>query len=166
MADIQVAKGPAVFSCIGLGSCIGLVAHDKLADVTGMVHIMLPEAFKDKPVDKPGKFADTGIAELLRQMAGMGAEARRTVVAFAGGAQVFKYGSGGSDRLDVGARNGQAVEAIIKNVGLRLLASDVGGSNGRTVTVDAATGIVKIRTLVTGERILCNLKYQSLAVAA
>src|SRR5678815_5202648 len=108
MADIQLAKGPAVFSCLGLGSCIGLVAYDRLADVTAMVHIMLPEAFKDKPVEKPGKFADTGISEMFRLMAGLGAEARRTVVAFAGGAQVFKYGSGGSDRMDVGLRNGQA----------------------------------------------------------
>jgi len=158
MADIQIVRGPAIFNCLGLGSCIGLVAHDKVVDVTAMVHIMLPEAFKDKPVDKPGKFADTGIAEMLRQMAGLGADPKRTVFAFAGGAQVFKYGTAGPNRLDVGARNGHAVEEILKGLGLRSLASDIGGSNGRTVTVDAGTGIVKVRTLVTGEKVLCNLK--------
>lgn len=166
MADIQLAKGPAVFTCLGLGSCIGLVAHDRFSDVTGMVHIMLPEAFKDKPVDKPGKFADTGIVEMLRLMTGMGADAKRMVIAYAGGAQVFKYGAGGSNRLDVGVRNGVAVDVVVKKLGLRLLGSDVGGSNGRTVTVDASTGVVKVRTLVMGERILCNLKNPSGMVAA
>lgn len=165
MAEIQVAKGPTQYNCLGLGSCIGLVFFDRANDVIGMVHIMLPEAFKNKPVDKLGKFADTGIKELLNQMVALGADTKRLVVAYAGGAQVFKFGTGGDSRMDVGARNCEAVGAELKRLGLKTLATDIGGSNGRTVTVDSATGIVKVRTVVTGERVLCNLKDLSVVAA-
>lgn len=158
MADIQVMKGPAFYNCLGLGSCIGLVLFDRANDITGMVHVMLPEAFASKPVDKLGKFADTGIKELMNQMVALGADTKRLVVAYAGGAQVFKFGAGGNNRMDVGARNCEAVANELRRIGLKPLAFDVGGSNGRTMTVDSATGIVKVRTVVTGERVLCNIK--------
>ncbi|MFM9872904.1 MAG: chemotaxis protein CheD [Fimbriimonadaceae bacterium] len=166
MAEIKVAKGPATFTCLGLGSCIGLVVMDEQADVTGMVHIMLPESFKDKPVDKPGKFADTGIPELLAQMEKLGASKSRMIMAFAGGAQVFKYGSESSSRLDVGARNGEAVGNILKGMGARILAIDVGGSSGRTVIVNAQDGEVRVRTVHGGEKTICSLRRSVRKVAA
>lgn len=166
MSEIQVAEGDALLVCLGLGSCIGLVVHDPLAKVTGMVHIMLPEAFKDKPLDKPGKFADTGIPELLSQVTKAGADKNKLVFAYAGGAQVFKFGNNGDGRLDVGARNCAAVESILKNMGIRPIAMDVGGSNGRTVTVDTKSGDVKVKSVHTGERVLCNLNSAARRVAA
>ncbi len=166
MSEIKVAKGPAIFTCLGLGSCIGLVAIDEQADVCGMIHIMLPEAFKDKPVDKPGKFADTGIPELLSQMEKLGASKSRMIMAYAGGAQVFKFGSDSSSRLDVGARNGDAVTKILKSLGARVLAYDIGGSSGRTVIVNAEDGEVKVRTVHSGEKTICSLKRSAKRLAA
>ncbi|MBL8068603.1 MAG: chemotaxis protein CheD [Armatimonadetes bacterium] len=166
MAEIKVASGPAKFTCLGLGSCIGLVALDEQADVCGMIHIMLPEAFKDKPVDKPGKFADTGIPELLRQLESLGAQRNRLVISYAGGAQVFKFGSDSNSRMDVGLRNAEAVAVILKSLGLRPLASDVGGSSGRTVTVLSEDGLVNVRTVNGGEKSLCCLRRNKKGAAA
>lgn len=158
MAEIKVAKGPAMFTCLGLGSCIGLVAFDESADVCGMIHIMLPEAFKDKPVDKVGKFADTGIPALFAEMEKLGANRSRMVMALAGGAQVFKFGTEASSRLDVGARNGEATLKILQACRSKILAQDIGGSSGRTMIVNAADGIVRVRTVHGGEKELCCLK--------
>jgi chemotaxis protein CheD len=166
MAEIKVAKGPATFTCLGLGSCIGLVFFDEQADVCGMVHIMLPEAFKDKPIDKAGKFADTGIPELISQMEKLGASKSRMIAAYAGGAQVFKFGSDGNSRLDVGARNAEAVAKILKSMGSRILAIDVGGSSGRTVTVNSDSGEVRVRTVHAGEKAICSLKRAARRLAA
>lgn len=166
MAEIKVAKGAAKFTCLGLGSCIGLVALDEQADVCGMVHIMLPEAFKDKPVDKPGKFANTGIPALLTQMESLGASKSRLVIAYAGGAQVFKFGNDSNSRMDVGLRNGDAVAEVLKSLGLRAIATDIGGSNGRTVVVNAEQGTVTVRTVNGGERNLCCLRRIKRGVAA
>jgi chemotaxis protein CheD len=158
IADIHTSKGPAIYTCLGLGSCIGLAAYEASSDVSGMIHVMLPEAFPDRPVDKPGKFADTGMPALVEQMARLGADRRRIVVAYAGGAQVFKFGAAGPGRLDVGHRNAAAVAGQAAKLGLRVVASEAGGSNGRSVTFDATTGEVRVRSVQGGERVLATLK--------
>lgn len=158
MADIQVLKGTGQFTCLGLGSCIGLSALDPVANVGGMVHVMLPEAFNDREVDKPGKFADTGVIELVRQMEKLGASRGRLITAMVGGAQVFKFGAQSGGKLDIGARNTKAVQEQLKALGLRCVASEVGGHLGRTVTMAVDTGLVVVKTVSQGERPLCNLR--------
>jgi len=158
MADIQVVKGPGCFTCLGLGSCIGFCALDPVANVAGMVHVMLPEHFKDKPNDMPGKFADTGIAALVQALEKLGASRSKLVCAMAGGAQVFKFGANVANKLDIGARNALAVDEQVKKLGLKVIARDVGGHAGRTMMLDAATGEVKVRTVSQEEKLLCRLR--------
>lgn len=158
LADIKAHQGPALFTCLGLGSCIGFAAYDPKNEIGGMVHIMLPEMFPGKPLEKPGKFADTGLPALLETLEGMGAERSRLVVAYAGGAQVFKFGGSSENRMDVGSRNGQAVEELVKKLRLRVLAHDVGGNAGRTVSLCTRTGELRVRTVSAGEKLLCNMR--------
>lgn len=158
MADIHVLKGPGLFTCLGLGSCIGFCALDPVTNIAGMVHVMLPEAFPDKPVDKQGKFADTGIPALIAALEKLGANRSRLVCAMAGGAQVFKFGASVSSKLDIGARNAEAVSEQVRKLGLRVIAKDVGGNSGRTVTLDSETGEVKVRTVSQQEKLLCKLR--------
>ncbi len=159
MSEIHVAKGPAQFTALGLGSCIGLCVLDPVAEVSAMAHIMLPAAFPDKPVDKPGKFADTAIHDLYEQVLALGAQRSRIRVAYAGGAQVFKFGAGAEgSKLDVGARNSASVADHLKKRDAKVIHFDVGGSNGRTVYFCSATGEIKVRTAASGETILCNLR--------
>lgn len=158
MADIHVAKGPAQFTCLGLGSCIGLVLHDAASHVTGMVHIMLPEAFANRTEEKLGKFADTGVPAVLELMRKQGADVTKLVAAIAGGAQVFKFGAGTSSVMQIGDRNTVATKAQLTKVGIKLIAEDVGGNLGRTMVFDSETGVVKVRSVSQGERVLCRLK--------
>lgn len=159
MAEIAVRKGPALYSCLGLGSCIGLALFDSASEVSGMIHIMLPGKFPNRPVDKVGKFADTGIEEILKMMEGLGANTSRLTCAYAGGAQVFKFGSGNTDtKLEVGARNADAVEKILASLRIRTIAKDVGGTVGRTVNYNASTGEITVRSVTTGEKPLCKLR--------
>lgn len=158
MGEIQTAKGDAVFTCLGLGSCVGVAMFDSRNRVGGMVHVMLPEAFPDKPVDKPGKFADTGLVELLRQLEKLGATKTGLLVAYAGGAQVFQFGAGQPNRLDVGRRNGEAVALWLGRLGLKVVASDVGGTAGRTVVFSTITGDVTVKKVTSGTETLANLR--------
>lgn len=158
IAEIAVTKEAATLVCLGLGSCIGVCAYDAASKVAGMIHIMLPEQFPGRPLEKPGKFADTGIPELLRLMRASGADPSRLQVAYAGGAQVFKFGADTASKLDVGARNCVAVEQHVKQAGLKPLAIDVGGSSGRTLTFDTTTGEIRSRTIAGGEKILCTFR--------
>ncbi|MBS1707403.1 MAG: chemotaxis protein CheD [Armatimonadetes bacterium] len=158
MGDIHVAKGDAAYNCLGLGSCIGLVLFDPTTQVSGMIHVMLPETFPGRPVDKVGKYADVGVPELVRQMTAIGAVSSRLLAAYAGGAQVFKFGAGVESKLDVGARNTIAVTEQIKKLGCKVLATDTGGNCGRTVSVTIGDGNVRVRTVNNGDKLLCNLR--------
>lgn len=157
MSEIHVQKGPALFTCLGLGSCIGLAVYDPLAKVGGMVHIMLPESFPEKPIEKPGKFANTAVPALLEELERLGASPTKLIAAYAGGAQVFRFGAGKENRLDVGARNAAAVAEWVRKYGLKVVAQDVGGNVGRTVTMCTTSGDVKVRTVAGGERVICNV---------
>lgn len=158
MAEIQVVKGSGQLSCLGLGSCIGLCGFDPIANVAGMVHVMLPEAFQGKGEEKPGKFADTGVPALLAAMGKLGALQSRMVFAMAGGAQVFKFSANSESKLDIGSRNAAAVLEKLRQSGLKLIAHDTGGNVGRTVTFTVETGIYTVRTVTSGEKALCNLR--------
>ncbi len=158
MAETKTAKGPATFACLGLGSCIGIAILDPIAKVAGMVHVMLPEAFADRPIEKPGKFADTGVPHLISELEKLGAMKSRMKIAISGGAQVFKFGDGTASRMDIGNRNSTAVLAQLKSLGLHVVAQDIGGHNGRTMTFDSSTGEIRVKTVAQGEAQLCILR--------
>lgn len=154
MAELKIGRPGEVLSALGLGSCIGLAAYCRRTKIGGMVHIMLPTAFPGQPVEKPGKFADTGVPALLDAMKQSGAGSNLTF-AYCGGAQVFA--AGGKSGLDIGARNSEAVASLLQKNGARISAMEVGGTEGRTMTFDPETGIVTVRSVRGGTKNLCVL---------
>ena len=59
---------------IGLGSCIGLTLYDSSVRVGAMVHIMLPDSAGR--TDRPGKYADSAIVLLLKELTALGCKNR------------------------------------------------------------------------------------------
>lgn len=114
---------------IGLGSCIGLTLYDETAGVGAMVHIMLPDSAGRS--ERPGKYADTAIALLLKELAALGCKNRSIVAKMAGGACMFEYFGA---NLNIGERNIERVRAVLKENNIKLAAEDVGGKVGRSVT--------------------------------
>jgi chemotaxis protein CheD len=124
---------------LGLGSCIGLVIVDRSARVAGLAHVVLPES--GDRVDQPGKFADTAVPELIRQMRRAGAVDRRFETAMVGGARMFEMSGG----LDIGARNEQAVRAALARARVPVRTAQTGGNQGRTVRIAVGEGLVTVR---------------------
>jgi len=144
MGELAVSATPTdELVAVGLGSCIGLVIVDRSAGVAGLAHIVLPQS-GDK-VDQPGKFADTGVPELIAQMRRAGAVDRRFETAIVGGARMFDVSGG----LDIGARNELAVRAALVSAGVPLRRAQTGGNQGRTVRIAVGEGLVTVR--VTGQ---------------
>ncbi len=73
-----------------------------------------------------------------------------------GGAQLFTF-EGASERLDVGKRNIEAVKRLLAESRLKLVAEDVGGGSGRTVTLNTSTGDVSVKQVGGVEKHLANL---------
>jgi len=117
-----------------------------------MAHVMLPDSTLGKSSQTSiGKYADTAIPELIRRMERAGATAHRLTAKLAGGAQMFSFMSG-SDALRIGPRNVEACREILKQANIPIIAEDTGGNCGRTIEVDAATGILHIRTVNQGSK--------------
>lgn len=146
MADLNICKAPNVITTLGLGSCIGLTLYDPITKVGGMVHYMLPDSTKVKNNSNIAKFGDTGIDELLKRVLAAGACRPRLVAKIAGGARMFEV-SGLSDIGNVGARNQEAAKKKLKELGIRLVAEDVGLNYGRTVELHCDTGEFYIKAV-------------------
>ena len=146
MADLKLCKSPDAITTLGLGSCVGIALRDPITKVGGLAHIMLPDSTKIANNQCIAKFADTGIAELVRIMVENGASRNRIVAKIAGGAQMFALQSK-SETMAVGARNAEAVTKILGEMKIPILARDTGDSYGRTVEFFPETGDFVIKAV-------------------
>lgn len=148
MSQIEITSKPGTLLVApSLGSCIGLGIYDPVIKLGGMAHIVLPGGDKAlKPDEKPGKYADTAIPELLSKLLSMGAVKSRLVIKMAGGAQMFNIQQG-SNILNIGMRNTIAVKAALSKEGLDIKNSDTGGNKGRTFKLDVATGVYSVKLI-------------------
>lgn len=150
IAELKIARQPDRLITLGLGSCVGVALHDPATMIGGLLHIMLPESSQFNNVTKPAKFADLGIPLLVSEVRRNGGRIENLRAKIAGGAQMF---SGLNEKfiLNIGERNVQMTRRVLKSLGIRIAAEDVGGRRGRTMILDTATGQVYIRTV--GSRI-------------
>lgn len=145
MGEIQVSKDPSVIlACTGLGSCIAVCAYDPVSKVGGMAHIALPSS-DGKDRDSSAKYADTAIPLLLRKMDRQGGVESRLIVKIAGGAQM-SLAPGFNSAFKTGERNTAEVKTALARERIALVATDTGGSMGRTVLMFLNTGKVEVRT--------------------
>ncbi|MBX3095938.1 MAG: chemotaxis protein CheD [Fimbriimonadaceae bacterium] len=154
VGEIKTMHGPGTFRCKSVGSCVVLIACDPIARVAGVAHIMLPAKFTERDDDRPGKYATTGVPELLRQVEELGASRDEIRIALVGGAQIFSFRSGSGP--DFGRRNGEAVIQELAKLGLRPEAHDLGGTKGRSLTLDLPAGTIKVTRLAEGTSVLCT----------
>jgi chemotaxis protein CheD len=140
MGRWAVASAPTLIRTL-LGSCAGVVLYDRLARLGGVAHIVLPDS--RGATDHPGKYANTAIPALIDDMErAAGRKIRPWITAkLFGGASMFQGGAS----IDIGRSNQVAVERILANLGVSVLARDMGGDAGRRLTFSTATGIVAVR---------------------
>jgi chemotaxis protein CheD len=151
IGDMKVARNPDTVTTLGLGSCVGVTLYDKNTQIGGLVHIMLPSS-KGYDISNRAKYADLAIEDLIKAMRSFGARTTGLVAKMAGGAHMF---SGSANNvLMVGDRNVAACKEMLGKLGLSLQAADTGGVSGRTIELITATGMLRIRTVGGGERLI------------
>ena len=124
-----------------VGSCVAICLHDSTNRCGGLAHIMLPNSSIAPQEPLPAKFADTAVPALAKAVRKISGNESRLSAKIAGGANMFPN----MNALDIGAKNIEAVKAALANHKIRLVAEDVGGSHGRRVTFDIATGVATVK---------------------
>ncbi len=135
-----VAASPVLIRTL-LGSCVGIVLHDPGSGLGGVAHIVLPESHGQ--TDHPGKYADTAIPGMIADLDRLrGRKFTRGLRAkLVGGASMFQ----GGPALNIGRRNSEQAEKVLADLGIPVIARDVGGEVGRRLTLDISTGSLAIR---------------------
>ncbi len=148
IGQMAVARSPTRLVCLGLGSCVAIAFWDHTTKIGGMAHVMLPDesCAPRRPLENPAaKFGSSAVKALIKEMKDQGANIYTTTAKIAGGANMFK--DVGLEMKDIGMKNAEAVRCSLDEHKIRIIAVDVGGTNGRTVDLDTETGRLSIRTI-------------------
>ncbi len=142
IGDIAVSDSPDdILKTMALGSCVGVMLHDPKLKIAALAHIALPDSNirSGGKMNKPGRYADTGVPLLAKAMLRMGSKGGRSIIVkIAGGAQI----NDPNDTFNIGKRNVLVVKKILWKCSLILKAEDTGGTIGRTMEVNVDTGEV------------------------
>ncbi len=149
MADLNSIKGSGTLITLGLGSCVGIALYDPVVKVAGLAHAMLPNSKEIQNNTNIAKFVDLATIKLTKDMILKGAKQDRIVAKIAGGAQMFAFDST-QQSMRIGDRNVAATENMLRRLGIKVLAKDVGKTFGRTVELHAVDGKFIIKTIEHG----------------
>jgi chemotaxis protein CheD len=136
------ADASAILTTIGLGSCLGIALLDPGGRAAGLAHVMFPQA-RQPDAERPGRYADTAVTALLAALARLGSPASGLCAVLAGGARMFSFK--GASGPDIGASNLAATQEVLSLAGIPICASATGGSSGRSIRIQAADGVVRVR---------------------
>lgn len=149
VAEFAVASGDTLLTTSGLGSCVGIAVADPTRNIAGLAHVMLPEAPKERADNgKPAKSAASGVEHVLDALKDAGGDSDSIEAKLAGGSQMFDF-SGVSEA--VGERNVEAARAALTDRDVSVVAQDVGGSHGRSLSLDPSTWTLSVTSANDGE---------------
>ncbi len=139
IAELKVARAPQHLKAYGLGSCLAVALYDPELRIGGLVHCLLPQQPDGTTDDNLAKYVDAAIRRMIVELSGAGVEPTRLQAKCAGGANMFEGGYL-TVMQSIGERNARSARETLKELGIPLVAEEVGGNRGRTVTFDLATG--------------------------
>lgn len=136
ISDLAVTNSPTVvLSTYALGSCVGVFALAPKLRAAGLLHAMLPKmGTKASRQKTPHMFVDTGMQQMLRELASFGINKSMLKIALIGGASV----NAGGDFFEIGSNNVKATKEFCRTNGLKIAFEDTGGKVNRTVHLNLA----------------------------
>lgn len=129
---VYFSRSPVKIRAV-LGACVAVCIWDKENKYGCMNHFMHPEAKKSTRATP--KYGNAAMIAMFRIMEEAGSKTKDMI------AQIF--GGGAPEELEgdnVGADNIDVARRYLNKKGVRIVSEDVGGSLGRKVIFDTATG--------------------------
>lgn len=145
IADMKIsAAKDDILITYALGSCLGIAIYDPVAQVGGLIHIMLPlsSVNPEKAQNNPLMFVDTGVPMLFKNCYKAGANKERLIVKVAGGASLNHHDD---DQFQIGKRNFTMLRKLLWKNNVLLNAYDVGENHSRTMSLNIGSGEVVLK---------------------
>ncbi|NSY39868.1 chemotaxis protein CheD [Leisingera sp. ANG59] len=128
-----------------LGSCIGLGLLDPAKGVYGLAHCLLSKS-PDHSKAISGRHVDQALSSLLSLMEVSGRDLRRLRALVVGGANMTMPADTDPERL-VGSINARSAYRALREAGVRNIHEDVGGMQGRQVSIDCTSGEFTVKSI-------------------
>lgn len=127
-----------------LASCVAVTLYSRTRKAAGMIHVALPGYTQDSHIRiKPGYYATTGVPRLIEKMSEeFGCLKKELSIQLFGGASSINK----NDFFKIGAKNIEAISNVLSSMGLSYHLTEVGGNLSRTISMDVATGSIKVYT--------------------
>jgi chemotaxis protein CheD len=120
-----------------LGSCVAACLYDPIYKVLGMNHFLLSSKryAKDMPVciTEAGRYGINAMELLINGMLKLGAKRENLRAKAFGGSSLLSSSKRSDNFLCVGEVNCRFIVEFLKNDGIPLIASDLGGDRGRVI---------------------------------
>jgi chemotaxis protein CheD len=145
IAGLEVAAGTLTLVTTGLGSCVAIALYAAGQQVGALAHVLLPHAALSAQAPRVGKFPSTAVPAMIARMRELGATGEISA-RLIGGASMFAPMLP-SGAVGLGVRNVKAARQACAEHALPIVAEAVGGSMGRSVYFDVATGRIQVRTV-------------------
>ncbi|AUH52409.1 chemotaxis protein CheD [Chromobacterium sp. ATCC 53434] len=127
-----------------LGSCVSIILWHPQERVGGMCHYLLAQRTGRRGETLSGRYGDEAMLLLLREILACGLPLQEFHTRLIGGASMLLSRERKLSH-DVPSRNISMARAMVKQLGLRLQAEDLGGNCPRLVLFDVASGHVWIK---------------------
>lgn len=121
-----------------LGSCVTVCLYDRLNNIGGANHYLLPDA-GDDPSPRYGRGATRALIERLVRL---GATPSALEAKIFGGASMLK-----DTTSHLGMNNVLIAREVMREYSIPVVAEDVGGSRGRKLVFDLADGAVWVKAI-------------------
>jgi chemotaxis protein CheD len=116
-------------------------------NLVGIAYIALPDSSIDRreEIDKPAKYADTGIPCLLQQFQAEGGNLKHAQFHLVGGSQLFNFGGGGGNLLNMPTRTISAIKTQLLQDGYQVHTRETGGNKSRSIKILIASTHIFVR---------------------
>jgi chemotaxis protein CheD len=141
-----------------IGSSVLVVLYDKQSLVFALAHVLLPDSklTATSPdsmqqilatANMKAKFMDLTLPELTAQFEAAGGQKAMTKTCLLGGSQLFNFGGGSGNPLNVGSRNAISARTVLGKLGYSVEKADIGGNKGRNVRFTTQDGLIYVNII-------------------
>ena len=140
-SELFSSREPHLVNTI-LGSCISVCLHDRVLNIGGINHYMLPY-WNGVGLATP-KYGNIAIEKLITQLQQMGSIKSNLVAKVFGGGEVINVGN---NTFNIGKRNIEVAMSMLADHNIKIVASDTGGVLGRKLQFNTQTGTVMMKAI-------------------
>lgn len=126
-----------------LGSCVAVCLYDKVLNIGGINHYMLP-LWNGEGLSTP-KYGNVAIDKLIDKMLANGSRKEHLVAKIFGGGEVLETDFKG---FNIGPRNIEIARHMLKEYKIPVLAQSTGGKLGRKIVFNTQSGEVMQRFIM------------------